>query len=124
MDISFFGPLKQHWKQVCHDFYQSSPGRIITKFNFSQLFAKSWLRAITPENICSGFRHGGVVPFNPDAILPPNLESNHVDTSNYQTDLNKENEVNLANISEATFTPEKALFMEHLDSSIAHSVFK
>jgi len=40
----------------------------------------------------------------------------HVDTSNYQADLNKENHVNLANISEATFTPEKeALFMERLE---------
>ena len=35
LDVSLFGPLRRHWRQVCHDFHQSSPGKAITKFNFS-----------------------------------------------------------------------------------------
>ena len=31
LDLSFFGPLKTNWGHVCHDFYQSAPGRVVTK---------------------------------------------------------------------------------------------
>ena len=33
-----------------------------------ELFSKAWLKAVTPENICAGFRTAGIVPFNPNAI--------------------------------------------------------
>ena len=69
LDVSFFGPLKKHWGAVCHQFYQDSPGRIITKFNLNELFSRAWLKAITPENLCSGFRKAGIVPFNPQALM-------------------------------------------------------
>ena len=69
LDVSFFGPLKNQWSRVCHEFYQASPGRIVTKFNFNQLFSKAWMKAATSENVTSGFRRAGVIPFNPDAVL-------------------------------------------------------
>ena len=53
LDVSFFKPLKDHWGEVCHDFYQKSPGKVVTKFNFSELFSKAWLKTCTPETICS-----------------------------------------------------------------------
>ena len=79
LHVSFFGPLKKNWSEVCHDFYQSSPGKVITKFNFSDLFAKAWLKTCTPATICSGFRKAGVIPFNPNALLkltPENVTEN------------------------------------------------
>jgi len=65
LDVGVFAPLKTQWRQVCHDFYQKNPGRIITKFNFTQLFSQAWLQAVTPMNVMAGFRRAGVYPFNP-----------------------------------------------------------
>jgi len=55
LDVGVFAPLKTQWTQVCHDFYQANPGRIITKFNFCHLFAKAWCNAISPSNVMAGF---------------------------------------------------------------------
>ena len=69
LDVSFFGPLKKHWSQECHNFIQASPGKVVTRFNFSELFSKAWSKACSPENICSGFRRAGVVPFSPESLM-------------------------------------------------------
>ena len=77
--MSFFGPLKKHWGTVCHQFYQDSPGKVVTRFNFNELFSKAWLKAITLENLCSGFQTAGIVPFNPQALLKLIPEENPVE---------------------------------------------
>ena len=66
LDVSFFKPLKMHWGDVYHQF---SPGKVITKFNFSELFSKAWLKTCIPTTICSGFKKAGIVPFNPEISL-------------------------------------------------------
>ena len=68
LDCSLFGPLKRHWQQACHVFYQSNPGKVISKLNFNSVFQNAWFAAITPANICSGFKKAGVHPFNPKAV--------------------------------------------------------
>ena len=68
LDCTVFGPLKRHWSDVCHEFQQHHPGMVISKLNFSGLFAKAWLQALTPANIIAGFRKCGVHPFNRNAI--------------------------------------------------------
>ena len=87
LDVSFFGPLKKHWVDVTHDFYQSSPGKVITKFNFSVLFAKAWLKTCVPSTICSGFKKAGVIPFDPETILKltPPTENNSSSQQNSST---------------------------------------
>ncbi len=62
LDVSFFGPLKKNWGNVCHDFIQTTPRKAITKFNFSSLFAQAWLKTCLPANICSGFEKAGIIP--------------------------------------------------------------
>ena len=69
LDVSFFGPLKKNWSRVCHDFIQSSPGKAITKFNFSELFSRAWLKICLPAVICSGFAKAGIIPFDPECLL-------------------------------------------------------
>ena len=69
LDTTVFGPLKRHWSEVCHEFLQSNPGKVVNKYNFSGLFAQAWLKALTPTNIVSGFRKCGVHPFNRNAIM-------------------------------------------------------
>ena len=63
LDRSCFSPLKTYWKKVAHNFYTQNPGRVITKFDFSALFADAWKCAMTPKNIISGFKVTGIYPF-------------------------------------------------------------
>ena len=71
LDCSLFGPLKQHWREACHRFYQANPGKVISKLNFCSVFKNSWLTAVTPANICGGFKKAGVFPFNRAAVSLP-----------------------------------------------------
>ena len=50
-------------------YVQSHPGRIITKYHFNEVFAKSWLKSMVPANIISGFKTCGICPFNSKAVL-------------------------------------------------------
>jgi len=68
LDSAVFGPLKKHWTQECHDFQQKNPGAVITKYNFSKLFSKAWLKSLSPHNLISGFKNCGVHPFDRTAI--------------------------------------------------------
>lgn len=68
LDKANFGPLKTAWKKVCHDFLCKNPGRVVTRYDFSTLFAKAWYDSMTAPNIIAGFRTCGVCPFNRNAI--------------------------------------------------------
>ena len=69
MDVGCFGPLKKHWREVCHDYIHNNPGRVVNRFQFSSLFSKAWMRGMTPANIISGYKACGIYPYNPDASL-------------------------------------------------------
>lgn len=71
LDCTVFAALKTHWSNVCHEYQQSHPGHVISKYNFSGLFAQAWLLAVTPSNIVSGFRKTGIHPFDRNAIPIP-----------------------------------------------------
>ena len=82
LDCSLFGPLKSQWQQVCHDFYQKNPGKVISKLNFCAIFREAWLKAATPANISGGFRKAGVYPFDPKAVpLPAHKSTGEAVTS-------------------------------------------
>lgn len=83
LDISFFGPLKKHWSRICHEYMQASPGRVITRYNFSALFAKAWHAVSTPAVICAGYKRAGIVPFNRQELLArfPALEASEQNNS-------------------------------------------
>ena len=34
LDVSVFRPLKNNWQDVCHDYMQSNPGKVVTSNNF------------------------------------------------------------------------------------------
>ena len=69
MDVGCFGPLKKHWHEICHDFIHENPGGVVNSFQFSTLFAKVWMRGMTPASIISGYKAYGIYLYNPDAIL-------------------------------------------------------
>lgn len=69
LDRGCFAPLQACWKRVCHLFLSSNPGRVITRYDFSALFAESWRLAMTQKNVCSGFEVSGIYPFSRDKVL-------------------------------------------------------
>ena len=75
LDKGAFAPLKIEWRKVVQNFISRNPGRDITRYDFSALFAKAWNKAMTLANIVAGFRVTGVCPFNRNAIRLPSEES-------------------------------------------------
>ena len=78
LDTSCFGPLKNYWSETCRQYLFDNPGKVITKFDFSELFAEAWSKGMTIANVVSGFRHTGIYPFAPNSILdkfPSHTES-------------------------------------------------
>ena len=88
LDVGLFGPLKRHWQQACHSFYQKNATQIISKYNFNQVFKDAWLNAVVPANVCAGFRKAGVFPFNPNAVPVCNKQSGE-DDKDANDDLSK-----------------------------------
>ncbi len=127
LDVSFFGALKKSWSSVCHDFIQASQGKAITRFNFSQLFSKAWLKTCLPEIICNGFERAGIIPFNPEVLLkrcPGNEGTVEIrrKTINYQDDsesidIDKSESsspcVENSNSEPPSFSPEKEDLYQH-----------
>ena len=70
LDSICFGALKRRWGEECHNFLTENPGRVVTRYQFSELFHRAWVRAMTGENITAGFRSTGVYPFNRDTLNP------------------------------------------------------
>lgn len=69
-DVSVFGPLKNHWKNIVRIFL-SKPENInsaVTKTNFCALFRDTMENSNIQDNIKNGFRRCGLYPYNPDAV--------------------------------------------------------
>jgi hypothetical protein len=64
LDKGCFGPLKVAWREVCHQFLAAKPGKVVTRYQFSELLNQAWMRSMTIGNICAGFRTTGVYPVN------------------------------------------------------------
>ena len=64
LDKGVFSPLKTAWREVCHSYIIENPGKVVTRYQFSQLFGQAWMKAMTPPNIISGFSVTGIYPTN------------------------------------------------------------
>ena len=70
LDKGCFGPLKVIWREECHTYLKKNSGKVITRFQFSEIFGKAWKRGMTTRNIVAGFETTGFYPFNPDKLIP------------------------------------------------------
>ena len=68
LDGVCFKALKQCWDEQCNSFMSDNPGKTVTLYQFSELFAAAWKKAMTPQNITSSFRATGVFPVNRQAL--------------------------------------------------------
>ena len=71
LDSTCFHSLKTHWGDVCSEYLSANPGKVVTIYQFSKLFASAFHRAFTPQNVVSSFRATGVYPPNRRAIPIP-----------------------------------------------------
>ena len=62
--------MKSAWREECHAYIIKNPGKVVTRYQFSQLFGRAWMRAMIPNNIVAGFRVTGVFPVDRFKILP------------------------------------------------------
>lgn len=67
MDVSCYGPLEKIYNNLCHKLMRESSATI-TRYNVCEVAGKAYTRALSSENIQSGFRKSGIYPLNPEAI--------------------------------------------------------
>ena len=70
LDKGCFGPLKMYWREECQNYVACNPGRVVTRYQFSELFSRAWYKGMSMSNIMSGFRITGIFPFNRHALRP------------------------------------------------------
>ena len=68
--MGVFGPLKRAWREECHDYLVKNPGKVVSRYQFSYLFGRAWMKAVTPHNILKGFEVTGIHPINCYKLLP------------------------------------------------------
>jgi len=61
-------PFETAYRQACNDLMSSFPVTMVSKTTFCGLLSKAWDRLVTSENIVSGFRAYGILPFHPEAL--------------------------------------------------------
>ena len=65
LDEAVYNPLKTFYNTVCNEWQLTNLGKtIITLYDLGELACRSIERALTPQNIRSGFRTTGIVPMN------------------------------------------------------------
>lgn len=64
LDVCLYGPFKSYLKTAFNDWHLSNPGKRVTIYDIGDLTGRAFQKAFTIDNICSGFRKCGIVPFN------------------------------------------------------------
>lgn len=68
LDLAVFKPLKDMWDRKLVAWQRTNSGYKIPKVQFSTLVAETW-RDLKTDVIISGFKKGGIIPFN-DQVIP------------------------------------------------------
>lgn len=89
LDVSCYGPFERIYHNHCHKLIRRTGGAI-TKYNICEVACKVYLKALSPENLQSGFKRTGVYPYNPAAIplellLPAEVFRDDQDISSSQS---------------------------------------
>ena len=68
LDRTVFGLFDKQYDWACSEFLQENTLHKVDKWTFPTLFKTAWHASMTAENIKSGFRACGIIPFSPLAI--------------------------------------------------------
>ncbi len=80
LDKGCFGPLKSHWREVCHRFISENPGKVVTRYSFSNLLRQAWMSSMTMKNVIAGFKTTGIYPVDRNAVIKK-VEYDHTSVS-------------------------------------------
>ncbi|XP_063542660.1 tigger transposable element-derived protein 1-like [Cydia strobilella] len=75
LDLAVFKSFKNAWDMKLVDWQRQNVGKKIQKQQFADLFADAW-HQMTPKVIQSGFKKGGIYPFNPTVIPKETYDPN------------------------------------------------
>ncbi|XP_037977944.1 MFS-type transporter clz9 isoform X2 [Plutella xylostella] len=64
LDVGFMKPLSVYYDHACSNWLRSHPGRIITTFQISEIFANAYIQAATMSTAINAFKKCGIWPFN------------------------------------------------------------
>ena len=68
LDVSVFGPFKKYYYNECATYMKSDIGQTITRYEMCEMACKAYLKAMTPNNIISGFKKTGIYPCSKEDI--------------------------------------------------------
>ena len=71
LDSACFSVLKKEWDRSCDTYMAHHPGKFVTIYQFSSIFAEAWQNAMTSKTVKASFKATGVYPFNRYAIDIP-----------------------------------------------------
>ena len=80
LDKGCFGPLKSYWREECQMYLNKNPGKVVTRYQFSEIFARAWAKGMSMKNITGGFKTTGIFPLNREAILSKTSQPEQLDT--------------------------------------------
>lgn len=66
LDRAVFGPFKKATSRCCDSWMLNCPGQTMTIYNIPEIVREALPLAATPNNIMSGLRCTGIVPYNRD----------------------------------------------------------
>ncbi|XP_061186996.1 uncharacterized protein LOC133195149 [Saccostrea echinata] len=67
MDVACYGPFQNIYNNQCHKLIRETAATI-TRYNICEVACKAYTKALSPENIQSGFRRTGIYPLCKDAV--------------------------------------------------------
>lgn len=68
LDRGFHGALKKYYTSECEKWLRNHPGRVMTTFQFTFIFAPAFYKAATEDCGVKSFRSTGIWPWNPDVF--------------------------------------------------------
>ena len=71
LDKGCFGPFKTAWRESVRKHMVKNPGKVVTRYSFSELLHEAWMKSMTIKNIISAFKVSGIYPFDCNAVKIP-----------------------------------------------------
>ena len=81
LDVAVYGPLECHYKKTVNEWNLSHPASRITIYDLPECFNRAFFRALSFENIASGFKTG-IWPLNSEVFRDDNFLATTVFSNN------------------------------------------
>ena len=79
LDVTVYCPFKTLYSQALDGWMRSNPGKTVSIYQVAGLVNETFLSAVTPQNITSGFKSTGIFPYNreifPEEAFAPSMVS-------------------------------------------------